>query len=626
MPSNRHALQMRPKDTAGETDYRRLVLDLNATEVDLPADEFLSSMLAKQARRTPTATAVVDATGQLTYGELDDRSNKLANYLIDNHGVGTDSLVALCIDRSLGMIVGLVGIVKAGAAYLPLDPTYPADRLGYMLVHAKPGLVLTQQSLDWQLPVSSAAKLRLDTDWHLIETAAGTLPRPRLKPDDLAYVIYTSGSTGKPKGVIIPQRALANHMLWMQAAFPLGADDIVLQKTPISFDASVWEIFSPLISGARLVLAGPEGHKDPKYLVRAVVDHRVTTLQLVPSVLRLFLQEPDVGRITSLRNVFCGGEALTADLRDDFFARLDANLHNLYGPTETCIQVVVYSCARNGQQDRRNVPIGRPIWNAQVYVLDENRSPVSFGEEGELYIGGACLARGYLGQPELTSERFVDNPFGSPGSRLYRTGDLVRYRPDSNLEFIGRADNQIKLRGYRVELEEIEASLMTHPGVREAAIVVDSSHATNNRLIAHIVASADKAIEADGLRSHLRRWVPEYMVPAVFEMTSALPRLPNGKIDRKALASRPVSVAGAGVAAPLSPTEAALAEIWARVIGVENIGREDDFFDLGGTSLAFVDSFLQANQRFGTNVDIGVVSQGATIAALAACFEKASVN
>ncbi len=613
--------QERSEDlTAG--DRQRVLIEWNDTRVDgLRDNECVPAIFSHQARLTPDATALIQEGRRVTYAELESRSNQLAGFLRER-GAGPDTLVGLCVERSVEMVVGLLGILKAGAGYVPLDPAYPPERLAYMLADANVPLLLTQTALGGKLPPFPGTAIEIDGQWPSIAQQPAEEQPSAVTPDHVAYVIYTSGSTGAPKGVVIPHRALLNHMLWMRDAFPLRPDDVVLQKTPLSFDASVWEVLAPLLSGATLVLAKPNGHKDPAYLCDVIRDHQVTTLQLVPSMLRLFLEQPAARACKSLRNVFSGGEALTTDLRDKVFDTLTADLHNLYGPTETCIQCVVYSCRRDDRTPGATVPIGRPIWNTQVYVLDDRREPVPIGTEGELFIAGAGLARGYLGRPDLTAERFVDNPFGPSGTRMYRSGDVVRYRSDGNLEFVGRADQQVKLRGYRIEPGEIESVLLSHPSVRQAVVVPWDDERGETHLVAYLVAKGS-APAADELREYLKGRLPEYMNVFAFVTLDALPMLPNSKVDRHGLPAPDISSGRDDSDSPRTPVQSVLAEIWQEVLGRDEVGIEDDFFDIGGTSLDLVRMFGRANERLCTRVDLAAVSEGATIAALAAAFDAA---
>ena len=498
-----------PKLSAAER--RRVLEDWNATAVAYPAAQVLHELVAAQVARTPEAIAVVFEDEQLTYAELDRRANQLAHCL-NALGVRAETRVGICMERSLELVIGLLGILKAGGAYVPLDPGYPAERLAFMLQDARPSILLTQHHLVADLPAHDATLLCLDTDWRRIATVPTDPLINRATPDSIAYVIYTSGSTGVPKGAMNTHRGICNRLLWMQATYALTADDHVLQKTPFSFDVSVWEFFWPMLAGARLVMARPGGQRDRAYLCALIAQHAITTLHFVPSMLRVFLEEPGLGALVSLRRVICSGEELSADLQQRFFAQLDAELHNLYGPTEAAIDVTFWACEPRASD--RVVPIGHPIANTQIYILDAAGQPVPIGEPGELYIGGAGLARGYLNRPDLTAEKFIPNPFASGGDkktsrqgdketedtigssafilapssfRLYATGDLARYRADGAIEFLGRRDAQVKLRGFRVELGEIEALLSTHPAVRVCAVVLREDANDDKRLVAYVV-------------------------------------------------------------------------------------------------------------------------------------------
>jgi amino acid adenylation domain-containing protein len=581
-------------------------------------------LFAQQADKTPDSVALCWEGGQLTYAELDARSSQLAQFLVQHHGVGKTSTVALCVERSMEMIVGILGVLKAGAAYLPVDPVCAPERFAYMLGDCGPRVFLTQQKLEASLPARRMPTVRLDGDWQAVAQESTNRPALPAAPESLAYVIYTSGSTGTPKGVLIPHAALTNQMLWLREAFPLAGDDVVLQKTPFIFDASVWEILAPLLSGAKLVMARPNWDRNPEYLIEAVIRQGVTQLQLVPSMLRVFLEFAGVEKCTGLRNVFSGGEVLTTELRDTVFERLrGVRLHNLYGPTETCIQCIAYSCDENERRPGTTVPIGRPIANTRAYVLDERLQPVAAGAEGELYIGGEGLACGYLGLDDLTRQYFVADPFGPPGLRLYRTGDRVRYLPDGNLEFVGRTDQQIKLHGHRIELGEIEAALMTHPAVREAVVTTTDDSMENKRLIAHIMYASGQQPGAAELRDHLQRRLAASMIPSIFTTVTHLPLLPSGKIDRRSLSGITPELAGTRSSTPLSQTQAVLAEVWEEILKVTNVGVEDDFFDLGGYSLMFILMVAKANERLGTSLGIELVSQGTTIAAITPMFANA---
>jgi amino acid adenylation domain-containing protein/FkbM family methyltransferase len=473
------------------TENQQLIFDWNQTQVEY-AERFqcLHQLFEKQAERQPDAVAVVCDDQELTYRELNERAGQLSLYL-QLLGVGPEVLVGICVERSLEMVVGLLAILKAGGAYVPLDPSYPAERLRFMLADAGAPVLLTQQRLLSSVPPHHATVVCLDTDWETIAQSCAATAAPA--SENLAYMIYTSGSTGLPKGAMTTHAAIVNRLLWMQQAYGLSESDRVLQKTPLSFDVSGWELFWPLITGARMVLARPDGHKDSSYLIGLIAEQQITTLHFVPSMLQAFLEDRGVERCTTLRRVICSGEALSVNLQERFFERLGgAELHNLYGPTEAAIDVTSWRCEPH---DRRpSVPIGRPIANTQLYILDERLELIPMGATGELYLGGTGLARGYHGRPELTAEKFIpDAMSGKSGGRLYRTGDVVRYGEAGEVEYLGRVDQQVKVRGHRIELGEIEAVLVRHPGIQEAVVTIHEHAPGDMRLRAYLVPDQDHA-------------------------------------------------------------------------------------------------------------------------------------
>ncbi|MFP5287371.1 MAG: non-ribosomal peptide synthetase, partial [Thermoanaerobaculia bacterium] len=466
---------------APEAERRQVIAGWNATDRVYDAPHNLQLLLERQAEATPDAVAVSFEGEHLTYRELHRRANQLAHFLI-GLGVTPETIVGSCVERSLDMVVGLLGILKAGGAYVPLDPGYPKDRLAFMAEDSGAPVLLTQARHREAFSGYPGRVVCLDEAWEEIARGPGHAPACRTEGDGLAYVIYTSGSTGRPKGAMNTHRAIANRLLWMQEAYGLTPEDRVLQKTPLSFDVSVWEVFWPLITGARLVVARPEGHKDGVYLVDVIRREGVTTLHFVPSMLRIFLAEREVEECRSIRRVVCSGEALPHDLQEKLFARLSCELHNLYGPTEAAVDVTYWACDRESR--RTIVPIGYPIANTQIYLLDRDLRPVPPGIAGELHIGGVGLARGYLSRPGLTAEKFIPDPFGPAGSRLYKTGDLARHLPDGAIEYLGRIDHQVKLRGFRIELGEVEAVLSTHAAVGQAVVAVRKDAAGESRLVA----------------------------------------------------------------------------------------------------------------------------------------------
>ncbi|MGY3387746.1 amino acid adenylation domain-containing protein [Bradyrhizobium sp. USDA 3311] len=597
---------------ANERTY--LLEELNRTAAAYPSEQCIHELFEAQVQKAPDAVAVVCADERLSYGELNARANHLAHHLIAL-GVKPDQPVAICLERSLAMVVGLLAILKAGGAYLPLDLVYPSERLRQVVEDAAPRLLLC----DAAGRAALGPEVLTDVTAVDLEMAMPTwAERPASDPDPrtlgltsrhLAYVIYTSGSTGTPKGVQNEHRAIINRLIWMQKAYTLNAADVVLQKTPFGFDVSAWEFFWTLLEGATLVLALPGAHKDPDALVNLMISQRITTAHFVPSMLVSFMDTNGVDRCTSLQRLVCSGEALSASLTQKVRRVLPwTGLHNLYGPTEAAIDVTAWNCPADF--DGAVVPIGRPIANTRVYLLDGHGAPVPFGAVGELYIGGAGVARGYLNRPELTAERFIASPFVD-GDRLYRTGDLGRYLPDGNLEFLGRNDDQVKIRGFRIEPGEIAARLCERAWVREAVVVARQNRAGDKHLIAYVVCAPEAGSdEGDGgglagaLRAHLSARLPDYMVPTAFVPIAALPLTVNGKLDRKALpAPADEAYALAAYEAPRGEVETMLAGIWAELLGLERVGRHDHFFELGGHSLLAV-QLIERLRRLSLGVEV----------------------
>ena len=604
-----------------EAEREQILVEWNDTR---PAVEerCLHELIAGQAARTPDAVAVVFEGAQLSYGELDRRAGALARRLRALGG-GPEVRVGLCAERSLDLVVGLLGILKSGSAYVPLDPGYPDARLSILVEDSGASVLLVQAPLRerlWRLAGEPARLVELDEAWPDWEAEGDPLDGG-VGPENAAYVIFTSGSTGRPKGAVNTHRAIVNRLLWMQRAYGLTPEDRVLQKTPFSFDVSVWELFWPLLTGARLVVARPGGHQDGGYLVRTIGDEGVTHVHFVPSMLRAFLEEPALERCSGLRRVIASGEALPVDLARQFHGRLGrpwgVELHNLYGPTEAAVDVTYHAC-RPGEE---RVPIGRPVDGTSIHLLDTAGGLAPVGVAGELCIGGVQVARGYLGRPDLTAERFVPNPFGEPGSRLYRTGDLARRLPDGEVEYLGRLDHQVKIRGFRIELGEIEAALEQHPSVREA-VVLAREGVGGLRLVAWWVPEKGSAAAPADLRDHLRQRLPEHMVPSAWMDLDRLPLTPNGKIDRKAL---PDPVAGERSAGqePRTPAEEIVAGIWAQVLELERVGCEESFFDLGGHSLLATRVTARVREALGVDIPLRTLFAAPTVRALAAAAERA---
>jgi amino acid adenylation domain-containing protein len=602
-----------------EAERHQIIKGWNETQREYGAAETLHQLFAAQAERSGEAVAVVYEGVELSYGELNRRSNQLAHYL-QGAGVRGESVVAVLMERSLEMIVALLGILKAGGAYLPLDPAYPQERLRFMVRDGGARVVLTQGHV-WrgqqQDPTGGVERvLRMDEQWDEVATQSAQAVHSGVSGEHLAYVIYTSGSTGTPKGAMNSHRAICNRLLWMQEAYQLRPDDRVLQKTPFSFDVSVWEFFWPLLTGSRLVMARPGGHLDNAYLIETIRAQRITTLHFVPSMLHAFLEEAEAGTCRSLRRVICSGETLSAALQQRFFARVDnCELHNLYGPTEAAVDVTYWKC--RAEDESRSVPIGKPIANLHIYLLDGGGQPVPVGVSGELHIGGVGVGRGYLQRPELTAERFIPDPFsGAAGARLYRSGDLARHLADGNIEFVGRLDHQIKVRGLRIELGEIESVLSSHPEIRESVVVVQQERAEDQRLVAYIVGEPSPTSRE--LRGYLRERLPEYMVPQVYVVLEALPLTANGKVDRRALPrAESLGEAGAEYVAPRNEVEAAITDIWQSVLGVERVGIHDNFFDLGGHSMLAIHIHRKINAALQCKLSVIDMFQYPTVDSLA---------
>ena len=605
-------------EVLGAAERRRLLVEFNDTRADYGADKCIHQLFEAQAARTPVQIAVAFDEQRLTYYELNARANQLAHHL-RKLGVGPETPVGLCIERSPRMVVGLLGILKAGGAYVPIDPHYPQQRRAFMLADTGARVLVTQQALAEPSP-ADVQQVCLDSDWAAIAQNDRQNPRSAVTPANLMYVIYTSGSTGAPKGVMVEHRSVANYLAWMQAAYPLTAADRLLQTTSISFDVSVRELFWPLLAGAQVVLLEAGAQQDSSRVIDLLARHKITQVRFVPSMLAAFLEAEGLEACRDLKRVFCGGEAMPPQLPARFFARFEhVELHNTYGPTEASVNATAWACRADDRS--AHVAIGRPLANVQVYLLNEALQPVPLGTPGELYIGGRGVARGYLNRPELTAERFVPDPFGStPGTRLYRTGDVARYRPDGNIEFLGRNDTQVQIHGYRVELGEVEAALTEHDEVRVAVVEALPDATGERRLVAYVVpGSKTHRPNVSELRAHLLERLPEYMIPAAFVLLDALPLTPNGKVDRRALPApdqnRP-DLEKAFVA-PRDELERQLAALWEEVLNVRPVGVRDNFFELGGHSLLALRVMAQVQKLFGKDLPLATLIQGGTVEHLA---------
>jgi amino acid adenylation domain-containing protein/non-ribosomal peptide synthase protein (TIGR01720 family) len=579
----------------GEEERQQVLHEWNQTGREYDGYRCIHELFEQQAMRTPEATAVEYERQQLSYCQLNTKANQLARQL-RVLGVGAEVRVAICLERSLELMIALVGIMKTGGAYVPIDPAYPKERLSFMLGDAQAPVILIQERFLHLLP-SRSGVICLDRDWEEIAEQSDQNLETAIDPQNSIYVIYTSGSTGTPKGAINTHGGVLNRLLWMQEAYRLGAHDHVLQKTTPSFDVSVWEFFWPLIAGARLIMARPDGHRDSRYLAEVIATRQITTLHFVPSMLNAFVQDGGLERCASLRRVISSGEALSVELQERFFAKSDAELHNLYGPTEAAVDVSFWQCERG--RSNASVPIGRPIANMRLYILDEWMSPVPTGVTGDLYIAGIGVARGYLNRPELTAERFIANPFGSGGGeRLYKTGDLARWRADGVIEYVGRIDHQVKIRGLRIELGEIEAVLQRHKTIKQALVRVREDRTGDRRLVGYVVSHAGASANQSDLREYLRQQLPEYMVPGAFVYLDAFPLNDSGKIDHKLLPppeQRDDEMERTYVA-PQTATQELLADIWAEVLSVSRVGIHDNFFELGGDSILSIEIIARANE------------------------------
>ena len=583
-----------------------------------PQPEPVHRMIERQARMQPDAIALLFADESLGFAELNRRANRVAHRLIAL-GVKPEVLVGIAMERSVEMVVAILGVLKAGGAYVPLDPEYPAERLAYMVQDSGIGLLLTQRSLADCVPDRRALTV-LEVDAADFSAEPESDPQVGLHIENLAYVIYTSGSTGKPKGAAIRHSALHSCMAWMQGIYKLTRADTVLHKAPFGFDVSVWELFWPMTSGARLVVANPGDHRDPARLVELIQRHQVTTLNFVPSMLQAFLAHKGIETSTRLRHIICGGEAMPAETQKETLERLHgAGLQNLYGPTETTIHVTHWACRNDG---RSQVPIGKPISHTRTHVLDADLNLVPQGVAGELYLGGVSLARGYLKRAGLSAERFVADPFDSAGGRrLYRTGDLVRWNGEGQLEYLGRIDHQVKIRGFRIELGEIEAELLAQPAVREAVVVAREGPA-GARLVGYLAPHAGETIDTAALKERLAQVLPDYMVPRAFELLDALPLNANGKVDRKAL-PEPALAGGQAYEAPQGHVAQTVAAVWSEVLQVAQVGLHDNFFDLGGHSLLLIRAHRLLEDRLHTTIPVVNLFKYPTVQSLVQWLEQA---
>lgn len=589
----------------------------NNTQQDYAQDACIHQLIARQAAGTPGAVALVAGNELLSYSDLNERANQLAHYLL-TLGVGPAHLVALCVERSLDMVVGLLGILKAGGTYVPLDPSYPPERLSYMLQDAQVSALVTRQDLTARFPEQGVRMVCLDTDAALLARQSVTDPISMVTQQDLAYVIYTSGSTGQPKGVQITHGSLLNLVSWHQHAFSVTSADRATQIASPAFDATGWELWPYLSLGASIYFPDEETRVSPALLRDWLVEQQIT-ITFLPTPLAESVMDLAWPSTTSLRFLLTGADTLHVYPR----ANLPFTLINNYGPTEAT--VVATSGPVPPTAHPRELPsIGHPITNAQIYILDERLQQVPSGETGELYIGGAGLARGYHNRPELTAQRFITSPF-EPGARLYKTGDLARLLPDGQIAFLGRTDHQIKIRGYRIEPDEIVSALQQHPAISTSLVVAREDIPGEKRLVAYIVLVPEAETTASALREVLSASLPDYMLPALFVQMQSLPVMPNGKIDRAALpAPDALNTLSEGrtIAAPTTPTEELLVEIVAPLLRLEHLGIDDNFFMLGGHSLLGTQIIMCVASTFGVNLTLLTLFEAPTIRQLAAEIER----
>jgi amino acid adenylation domain-containing protein len=602
-------------------ESEQLLEAFNATQVDYPEDPIFHRAFEAQAERTPQALAVQQGEQQLSYRELNARANRLAHYLLEQ-GVKPDSRVAICVERSLDMVVGLLAILKAGGSYVPLDPAYPLDRIAYMLEDSAPAAVLAEAGTCGLLTGAAIPLIAVDGDAWL-DRPTGNPSVTDLIPAHLAYVIYTSGSTGKPKGVMVEHRNLTNLLWAMRDTLAVAPTDRVLALTTLGFDIAGLELYLPLVCGAGVVLATRDQGRDGQSLAEVVANHGVTVAQATPASWRMLLESgwPGDQQLTAL----CGGEALPAELAQRLGTRVKT-LFNVYGPTETTIWSSS-TPVEDPESDDGPVNIGRPIANTRFYLLNAHGKPVPVGVAGELYIGGAGVARGYMNRDELTAERFLCDPFSDvANARMYRTGDLGRYLPDGRVEYLGRNDDQVKIRGFRIELGEIEARLAQHADVKDAVVLVREDMPGEKRLVAYFTQlDPDATVNIETLRMHLQSRLPGHMVPAAYVRLDLLPLTPNGKLDRKALPAPDLaSVIRRGYEAPVGDTEITLAQLWAEILNVERVGRHDDFFELGGHSLLAV-SLMERMRQEGMEADVRTLFEQPTLSDYAAMTEKMEI-
>jgi amino acid adenylation domain-containing protein len=609
-----------------KAEREQILYEWNDTTIDYGPERCLHNIISDRAHESPDSIALEFEERWLSYEYLNQRANQMANYL-RRLGVRPESRVGVCLARSIELVVALLGVMKAGGAYVPLDVSNPRERLEFMTADVEAQIVIIDEQMREAIgEVANARIISVEREREAIEEEAKQEVSGGVVPDNAMYVMYTSGSTGKPKGVINTHRGVVNRLIWMQNAYGLGTDDRVLQKTPFSFDVSVWEFFWPLMVGALLVEARPGGHKDPSYLIKVIERERITTLHFVPSMLQAFVRSDGLDKCGSLKRVICSGEALSRELEKEFHRRVGKELHNLYGPTEAAIDVSCWEC--RPEHEHMSVPIGRPIANTQLYILDRDLEAVLVGAGGELHISGKGLARGYWNRPDLTAEKFLPHLYSrKSGQRIYQTGDLARYLPDGNIEFIGRIDHQVKVRGFRIELGEIESTLMQHQAVKNAIVMANENPSGGKRLVGYIVCDNSSELNALELQRYLKDKIPDYMIPSSFIWLTEIPVTTNGKIDRQALleieSTQPELEQK--YEPPKNFVEEALIAIWTEALGIERIGIHDTFFSLGGDSILSVRVLALAKGK-GIHISLQQLFQHQTIYELSKHLSISKIN
>ena len=605
------------------TEEQTLISQWNSTDVAYPENQTLLSLFDKQVQLTPDHTALIFEGATMSYAELDQKANQLANYLI-KQGLKAQDIVGIHLNRSFEMMIGIYGVLKAGGVYLPIDVNTPLERKHFMLSDADVKVLLINQDSSTTADLTGLAIIKLDLGYELFDLMPSTKPLINIHPDDLAYVIYTSGSSGQPKGVECKHKGICNRLSWWREKYALDATDTVMQKTPITFDVSLWELFTPLQIGARLMIEKPEGHKDPAQLIASIQQYNITHIHFVPSMLLVFLDHADKTSCNTLNWVFCSGEALSTAAVDKFFSKFDCELHNLYGPTEAAIEVATWACKKEDQSDL--IPIGNSVPNTQLYILDNNLAQVPIGVPGELHIAGVQVAKGYLNRDELTNERFIPDIFAAnANAKMYKTGDLVRFRNDGAIEYLGRLDQQIKLRGFRIELEEIESRIAKMHGVQQALVVLNETQGKAPYLIAYY--SGDLT-EDRRFRTSLAMALPDYMIPSFYIHLDSFALNNSGKIDRNKLPAHQINDQNTSntYRPPETQLEEMVAEVWSDILKVDKIGIDDNFIHLGGDSLSAIRITSRLEALLNLKLPVHMIFNKSSITAYASFIESLMIN